>query len=216
MYEGLKSENGQRKEKLIQRSLLQTAEEHCRRGCVTGINCCMFSQPCLNGGTCEPQYSSVNMSRFLCHCKERFTGDRCQHCMEGYTDHLCQTPIKSCRGYANGNRIAKEYKIFDKNMKLYPVMCDFDNALAWTLVQSFAFGNRSDFKSSFASNRLRSENSPNFAYYRLRKARMEEIAKDSSKWRITCDYIQGNEVSYTDYVQASLENVNILSFNGNR
>ena len=180
----------------------------------------MTSQPCLNGGTCIPQYFTVNSSRFTCRCTKYYRGKKCQECAEGYTGHLCQTPIKSCRGYKNENGVVREYKIFDNNMKLFPVMCQYEKNRAWTLIHSFRFDNheRTGMKSSLASNAEleKREDDPNLQIYRMSKFRMQGVAEDSVKWRITCDYRKTNAISYTDYVEASLQNVNILTFNGNR
>ena len=165
----------------------------------------MTSQPCSNGGTCVPQYSTVTTSRFTC-----------QDCAEGYTGHLCQTPIKSCRGYKNGSQIAKIYKIFDDKTNLFSVLCDFDKDRAWTLIQSYKFANHDYFKSSFVSNKPNRTNSPNAQSYRMTKARMKAVAQDSSKWRITCNYEPGEKISYTDYVEITLEKLDILTFNGNK
>ena len=180
----------------------------------------MTSQPCLNGGTCIPQYFTVNSSRFTCRCTKYYRGKKCQECAEGYTGHLCQTPIKSCRAYKNENEVVREYKIFDNNMKLFPVMCQYEKNRAWTLIHSFRFDNheRTGMKSSLASNAEleKREDDPNLQIYRMSKFRMQGVAEDSVKWRITCDYRKTNAISYTDYVEASLQNVNILTFNGNR
>ncbi len=200
----------------MQNYFFQTANQQCQSGCAMGINCCMISQPCFNGGTCVPQYSAVNASRFTCQCTKYYRGKQCQDCAEGYTGHLCQTPVKSCRGYKNGSRIAKIYKIFDQNMNLYPVFCDFDKDRAWTLIQSYKFENHDHFKSSFVSNKPNRTNAPNFKSYRMSKFRMGKVAQDSSKWRITCDYESGKKISYTDYVETSLKKLDILTFNGNR
>jgi hypothetical protein len=126
----------------------------------------MTSQPCSNRGTCVPQYSTVTTSRFTC-----------QDCAEGYTGHLCQTPIKSCRGYKNGSQIAKIYKIFDDKMNLFSVLCDFDKDRAWTLIQSYKFANHDYFKSSFVSNKPNRTNSPTPKVTEWRKPEWKRLLK---------------------------------------
>ena len=101
-------------------------------------------------------------------------------------------------------------------MNIFSVLCDFDKDRAWTLIQSYKFANHDYFKSSFVSNKPNRTNSPNAQSYRMTKARMQAVAQDSSKWRITCNYKPGEKISYTDYVETTLEKLDILTFNGNK
>ena len=163
-----------------------------------------------------PQYSTLNSSRFTCQCTKHFGGRQCQNCAKGYTGHMCQTPIRSCKDYKDGGESGKIYKVFSESMKLYPVLCDFDKDRAWTLIQSFKLENHGFYKASFASNRPNNISTPNFEGYRLSKKKMLTVAQNSSKWRITCDYRPGEKISYTDYVETSLEKLDLVTFNGNR
>ncbi|XP_028391273.1 uncharacterized protein LOC114516098 [Dendronephthya gigantea] len=194
----------------------QTGEQQCHSGCARGVDCCLTSQPCLNGGTCVPQYSTVDKNRFTCKCTHYRGGERCEDCADGYTGHLCQTKARSCSGYKNSSRVGKIFKVFDKNDNLFSVFCDFDEERSWTLIQSFAFQERKRFKPSFVLDRIRNQDAPNFQAYRMSKARMQSVAKNCTKWRITCDFRQGEKISYIDYVETSLTNLDILTFNGNR
>jgi hypothetical protein len=209
-------------------STFQNAEQQCESGCAMGINCCLTSQLCFNGGTCVPQYSTPNSSRFTCQCTKYFTGKQCQICAEGFTGkqchicaegftgHMCQTRIKSCSGYKNDGRSGEIYNIFDDDRNLFPVLCDFDKDRAWTLIQSYKFENRVDYKISFAKNKPQNEDSPSLVGHRMTTYRMQTIARNSTKWRITCDHRPGEKISYIDYVEASLEKIDLLTFNGNR
>ena len=39
---------------------------------------------CLNGATCESVWTSAR-----CHCTDRFQGDRCDRCSDGYYGDTC-------------------------------------------------------------------------------------------------------------------------------
>ena len=153
----------------------------------------MTSNPCYNGGTCLPRDNEQNRRRFDCKCQD------------GYTGYRCQKPIRSCRGYSDGNRVAGKYKIFDINMMRYEVFCDFENStMTWTLVQS----NQRDQKMKALSydNPL---NQNNFSWnaYRLSKTKMESIHEDSTMWRATCQY---QEQSCSDLVRGFNDKMDIL------
>ena len=146
------------------------------------------------------------------HTKPRF---RCK-CRPGYKGKLCQDPIKSCRGYINGGRIAEKYKVLDDNMKLFEVFCDFDtnSKMAWTLIQSYQLQNNDQFKNQpFSVNFSVHEDTPTWDAYRLSKPRMKSIQRDSTKWRMTCRY-DTDGLNYTDYVRGSNDKINILTYDG--
>ena len=135
------------------------------------------------------------------------------HCPPGYAGNLCQNVVESCRGYNNGGRIPGVYKIFDKNMRLFDVYCDFDfnSSLAWTLIQSYQLQNNSLFKSQPLMNHfLVHENTPRWDAYRIAKYRMRTIQADTGKFRVTCNY-NTDGVVYRDYLQASNVQMDILT-----
>ena len=173
---------------------MQENNQQCDGGCNAPINCCMTSNPCYNGGTCLPRDDGQKGRRFDCKCPDGYTGYRCQH------------PIRSCQGYRDGNRVAGKYKVFDGNMMSYEVHCDFDHnsTMTWTLVQS----NQREQKVQALSydNPI---NQDNFSWngYRLSKARMELIQKDSTMWRATCQY---QEQSCSDLVRGFNDKMDIL------
>ena len=174
---------------------MQEDNQQCDGGCITPINCCMTSNPCYNGGTCLPRDNGQNRGRFDCKCPD------------GYTGYRCGVPIRSCRGYSDGNRVAGKYKVFDMNMMSYEVFCDFDNNsnMTWTLVQS----NQRDKKVKVLGydNPLNQDNFSWNAGYRLSKARMESIKKDSTMWRATCQY---QERGCSDLVRGFNDKMDIL------
>lgn len=179
------------------------------------IDCCKTSNPCLNGGTCLPPSSKYNASRYRCQCPDGFGGHRCHKCATGYTGPRCQQRIRSCKGYKETNHSSGKYYVFDADMKLFQVYCDFDknSSLVWTLIQSHQLQFNPEFKRSFARNRPVNPNTPSWDQYRLTKPRMASIQQDSSKWRISCNYESSGTV-YRDYVRVSNAQVNILTFNG--
>ena len=100
-------------------------------------------------------------------------------------------------------------------MNPFTVFCDFDSnsTMAWTLIQSYqlqyttTFWHKS-FKIDFPVN----ESSPRWDKYRLSRSRMLSIEADSSKWRVTCRY-DTDGVVYRDYLQATVQQLNIMTFN---
>ena len=135
------------------------------------------------------------------------------HCPPGYAGNLYQNILKSCRGYNNGGRIPGVYKIFDNNMELFDVYCDFDfnSSLALTLIQSYQLQNNNIFKPQpFLNNFRVNQNTPGWDSYRLSKSRMQSIQEDSGTFRVTCNY-NTDGVIYRDYLQAPLGQMDILN-----
>ena len=164
---------------------MQENNQQCDGGCNTPINCCMTSNPCYNGGTCLPRDNGQKGRRFDCKCPD------------GYTKSRCQQPIRSCRGYSDGNRAAGKYSVIGVDKMSYEVFCDFDNSstMTWTLVQS----NQRDHKVEALSND-KPFNQDNISWngYRLSNPRMKSIQEDSTMWRATCQY---QEQSCSDLVR---------------
>ena len=161
--------------------------------------------PCQNGGSRKPLFpTDFKTPRFECHCQPGFGGNLCQH------------KVKSCRGYNNSSRIPGIYKIFDNNMNLLDVFCDFhlNSTNAWTLVQSYQLRNKNSFVNSpFTDDFTVNATMPHWNAYRLSKFRMQSIQEDSSKFRFTCNY-NTDGVVYRDYLQVATDQVNILTFVG--
>ena len=161
------------------------------------VNCCIKSNPCLNGGTCLPPDSTQSRRRFSCKCPDGYAGDHCQQ------------PIMSCRGYSKGTRVTGKYMVFDVTMKLFKVFCDFDSnsSTTWTLIQSYQ--RHVDVKGLFDDMPLNQEN-PSWNKYRLTKSRMGSIQNDSTKWRITCQYQKHMQLGSSEYVRGENEKMDIL------
>ena len=136
------------------------------------------------------------------------------NCLPGYAGNLCQHRVKSCRGYNNGSRIPGIYKIFDDNMKLFDVFCDFDSnsTNAWTLVQSFQLQDTGIFSQRpFTVNFSVNATFPRWDSYRLSRPRMQSIQEDCSKFRVTCNY-DTDGVVYRDYLQVANDQIDILTY----
>ena len=194
------------------------ANQQCRRDCTTGINCCMTSNPCLNGGICLPP-SSNSQKRFRCKCPDGYEGKRCHvmKCSLGYTGERCEQPIKSCRGYGNGSRVPGNYTLIDGDLRPFQVFCDFDtnSSMTWTLILSYKLKYKIEFiRTPLSANSPKNQNEPSWSRYRLSKSAMESIQKDSVQWRLTCRY-ETDGVVYTDYLRALNKEANILTFMGN-
>ncbi len=136
------------------------------------------------------------------------------HCLPGYAGILCQDVVKSCRGYSKGSRVPKIYKVFDDNMNLFDVYCDFDSnsTMTWTLIQSFQLQNKGLFaRRVFPVDYPVSETAPRWDAYRLSKSRMQSIQQDARKFRITCNY-DADGVVYRDYLQVAKAEFDIITF----
>ena len=179
-----------------------------QKSCLQDTNCCLTSQPCLNG-VCKPTYPSdiLHSPRFQCDCAP------------GYRGNKCEQPIKSCREHYNSSNVPALgiYTIIDNN-KPFRVFCHFspdrnitNETIAWTLVQSFKLGNKSEFQRSFTLDHPKKPETPNWTFYRLSKSRMEFIQRDSSKWRMTCRF-ETDGLIYTDYMEGLKTQVDILQY----
>ena len=183
-----------------------------KKSCLQETNCCLTSRPCLNGGACQPTFPSeiLHTPRFKCACPPGYRGDR------------CEKPMKSCRGYLHRMRsdtLSGNYTIIDENNKSFLVFCDFtwnnsdSTRVAWTLIQSYELRNKENVSKPFFQDTPQNSETPNWHSYRLSRTRMHSIQKDSTKWRMTCQY--GTEgLNRTDYVEGLKRNVDILVFNG--
>ena len=99
-------------------------------------------------------------------------------------------------------------------MKLFDVFCDFDlnSTNAWTLIQSYELENRKTFERKlFPMDFAVNSTSPRWDAYRLSKFRMQSIQKDSSKFRVTCNY-DTDGVVYRDYLQVATDQIDILTY----
>ena len=173
------------------------------RGCNPLTPCQSYEYLCQNGGTYVPLTPTNHTTpRYKCKCPT------------GYTGHLCQHAIKSCGSYSRGSRIPGKYPVFDDNMTLYEVFCDFDSKTktVWTLVASYERQQWVKFDNPYYDDHPVNEELPRWDEYRLRKSRMQSIQNDSSKFRITCKY-DTDGLMYDDFLMADKKHIDILSFN---
>ena len=152
----------------------------------------------MNKGICQPTYPSDiwHSPRFKCTCALGYRGNRCQE------------PIKSCRGYflpTSGN-----YTIIDDDNQPFQVFCNFNATTSWTLIQSYQLEEKAEFRKPFFTNDPKNAEIPNWLSYRLSKVRMQSIQRDSSRWRMTCQY-DTDGLNYTDYVEGLKVRLDILT-----
>lgn len=203
----------------------QVSANQCNTSCTSGqINCCLTSNPCLNGGTCVP-LRSYGIHRYTCNCAPKYHGERCEilDCSQGYHGKLCDKPMKSCKDVASkGSRSTPSpgiYTILDNNFKPFQVFCDFEQAIltswSWTLVQSYALHENQNFLwTSLREDAPKMPKNPNWLLHRLGKPEMSSIREQSTKWRITCCHDTADGVDYQDYVRGSISEVDLLDFEG--
>ena len=161
-------------------------------------NCCQQSDLCPKNKTCQTFNSQEkSWKRFTCECPGGYHGDNCDQ------------PIRSCGGYLDVSRESGMYKVVDSGNSVYEVYCHFDSGIAWTLVQSYSFANRSlhQIKNSLSKNFPISENVLNWSGYRLSKPRMMSIKDNSSFVQFTCDYEKHHDLEQSDYVQIPLQDI---------
>ncbi len=174
--------------------------------------CCQQSDLCPNNKICKPFNSQEkSWKRFTCECPDGYHGDN------------CDKPITSCQGYAQGSRKSGKYKIVDSaNNSVYEVYCHFDSDVAWTLVQSYSFANRSldQIQKPLYDDAPVSENDLTWSGYRLSKPRMKSIKDNSTFLQFTCEHEKNLAINKSDYLQIplqqikqSFENVDVLEFN---
>ena len=142
------------------------------------VNCCLTSNPCLNGGTCIPSDPTRTGARFTCKCPTGFAGPKCGE------------RIRSCVGYKSRrlNTGGVVLEVLGRENELFPVYCYFDykRNTAWTLVQSYAYSKKDAFGPLHIDQQRQSQNATNFDEYRLPYSKMLSIKANSSIWAITC------------------------------
>ena len=171
-------------------------------------NCCQQEGLCPQNRTCKPLNSQRQpWKRFTCECPDGYLGDNCEQ------------PIKSCQGYARGSRVPGRYQILGSQGYLQQVYCHFDAHGAWTLVQSYTFGNGSvdaevqEFKLPIRDNHPVHKDLPTWPGYRLSRSRMKSIQRNSVFLLFTCDYEKHRDFDKSDYLRIplKLENGSVIN-----
>ena len=88
---------------------------------------------------------------------------------------------------------------------------------AWTLVESFAL--RHKRMPAFSYRPLKLDypvlsKTPNWNRYRMSFSQMSSIEKQSTHWRVTCDFQTKPVDLYQDYALARFTNFNVMNFTG--
>ena len=173
--------------------------------CSIKYNCCQQPNLCPKNKVCKPFNSPTKpWKRFTCECRD------------GYYGENCDQPIRSCAGYFNVPREAGKYKVVDSQNSTYEVYCHFDSDDAWTLVQSFSYGNITQENHDFPqlihplwkdSPVMISENTVEWNAYRLGKSRMESIKNNSTFLQFTCNCEKHRGIENSDFVQIFLQDI---------
>ena len=82
--------------------------------------------------------------------------------------------------------------MFDANNEMYKVFGDFDASsnMSWTLVQSYELRKHEEIKSFSKDTEKNSDNPASWQEYRLSLSKIKTIWGDSTKLRLTCNYIE--------------------------
>ena len=103
-------------------------------------NQCYQENPCFNGGTCTELYAHANR-KFNCTCATGYFGKFC--------GKKSPTSCKELQMEAKKPRQSAVYTMYDATSKsFYRTFCDFtsENALLWTLLESFRLANKNEFQ----------------------------------------------------------------------
>ncbi|XP_046864210.1 uncharacterized protein LOC124458196 isoform X1 [Xenia sp. Carnegie-2017] len=168
--------------------------------CHVKIDCCLTSNYCNTNGKCQLSTSSSSKVRAFCECKEGFVGKR------------CEKKAKSCQNFLG--RSNGWYQIFANESKMVKVFCQFDSGHVWTLVMSYSFKLRAQYKDQpYFKNFPRNETNETWEDHRLSFNAMMSIKEGGNTlWRITCSY-GDKDWNKTDLVVATHENAPILKQN---
>ncbi|XP_046863747.1 uncharacterized protein LOC124457558 isoform X1 [Xenia sp. Carnegie-2017] len=171
--------------------------------CHVKIDCCFTSNYCNNNGECQLSTSSSSKMRAFCECKEGFVGKRCEE------------KAKSCQNFLG--RSNGWYQIFANENKMVKVYCQFDSAHVWTLVMSYSFKLRVQYRyQPYYKNFPRNETNETWEDYRLSFNAIMSIKEGGNTlWRITCSY-GDRDWNKTDLVVATHENAPISKQNNSK
>ncbi|XP_028413919.1 uncharacterized protein LOC114536766 [Dendronephthya gigantea] len=176
--------------------------------CAQKQSCSCAGNPCMNGGTCVEQCPTASGKRHRCSCPKHL----------GIRGERCEDLPKSCRSIYDANPGSQSgvYTLYDDLNQAFRSFCDFTlvDGKVWTLVQSFSRGNRVYYKKKqLFINNPRSQANPAFNDFRLPKATFTSIQKNSTHFRITCNYDPHTFADTIDYVRLKTSTVDFLTYN---
>ena len=88
---------------------------------------------------------------------------------------------------------------------------------AWTLVESFALKNKAIPAFSQRTLKINAPvlpKTPNWNRYRMSLSQMNDLKKQSTHWRVTCDFQAKPVDIYRDYAVARFKNFDVMTFEG--
>ena len=128
---------------------------------------------------------------------------------------------RSCLDYSRkGFKDNGYYKIYNFHTNTFlTVYCDFTSepGAAWTLIESYSLKNNNldSFKKyPFSTDAPVNDKTPNWSLYRMSFAQMKLLRSQSTHWRVTCSFQEGNSYLYDDYARANFADFDVLSFTG--
>ena len=128
-------------------------------------------------------------------------------------------PRDCVEAWESGARASGFFCIQDSVGYLQKVYCDLasEPGWAWTLVMSQSLRNSAE---PFAQSGLlvdlpKNAELPNWEAYRLPLNRMKDLRKQSTHWRVTCNF-PSQAVDYIDYARVEFEQFDVLTFAGGR
>ena len=157
------------------------------------VRCKLLKNLCMHGGNYSPVFpTDYTTPRYKCNCV-----------MPGYTGNHRQNVgfFKSYYGYKNGTRVPGKYKVFDNNMKLYQVFCDFDlnPTMTWTLVLSYELQNENNFRQSFLADSPVNENTISWDSYRIQLCFVRHASMTLKEWSTPIAFkLHVDILTYTD------------------
>ncbi len=160
----------------------------------------------MNGGSCVEQCPTSPGKRYRCTCPQYIRGER------------CEISPKSCRALYDVNPSSQSgvYLLFDDLDQSFPAYCDFTmyDGKVWTLVQSFSLGNAGLYrqKQLTLDNPRNVENPESWEDYRLSKGRFSSIQKNTTHFRITCNYNTQSIEDMIDYLRLKNDVVDFLTY----
>jgi len=154
---------------------------------------------CIGAVTCDPSDGGSRV---------------CAACDNGYTGAGCEAPPETCSDLVGSGLPDGVYTIDPDGAggaAAFDVYCDADRG--WTLIESFAYGNRAAMiAADFAQDLPLDEGSPtNTALHRLSLAHIQAIEARSTEWMATCNL---DTAERRDFVRVALDELNLTTFSG--
>ncbi|EDO38961.1 predicted protein [Nematostella vectensis] len=189
-------------QRIVKATSLLNAPADCGNGCCA-------QHKCLNGGTCVERCKDPKL-KFSCNCRPPWSGRFCgkrvySSCWE-----------KHAFATHNGeNLIDGLYTLRTSNGEEFLTYCLFTSAVVWTLIESFAFRYREEFKDKpfFVNYTLPyNPSQPIWEKFRLSRDAMLHVRANSSRFKSECAYNKRDQITGfpKDSILADLSEYDIM------